>query len=177
MSILKVARLGHPIIRRKADRVSESEVHSQEIQSLIHAMIETMREYDGVGIAAPQVHVSKQIAVIEVKANPRYPDAPDIPLTILINPKIIKHSQKKIDGWEGCLSVPDMRGVVPRYESLICEALNQNGETVKIEAKGFFARVIQHEYDHLQGCVYLDQMHDLKTLTHLTEFSRFWSES
>ena len=174
MSILKVARLGHPAIRRKADPVGEGEIHSQEIQALVRQMIDSMHEHDGVGIAAPQVHVSKQIAVIKVQNNPRYSDAPEIPLTVLINPKIIQHSRIKEDGWEGCLSIPDLRGVVPRYQSVVCKALNQHGELVTIDAKGFFARVIQHECDHLEGRVYLDRMNDLTTLTHLAEFSKFW---
>ena len=175
MSILKVARLGHPVIREKAKLLTDKEISSSEIKDLIDHMIDTMRDYDGVGIAAPQVHISKQIAVIEVKGNARYPEAPNIPLTVLINPKITTRSKKTIDGWEGCLSVPDLRGMVPRSESLKCEAVDQNGEPIVIKAEGFFARVIQHECDHLEGCVYLDRMQDLKTLSHLSEFARFWA--
>ncbi len=173
MSILKVARLGHPVIRKTAAPLSTEEIRSQEIQKLIEDMIETMHEYDGVGLAAPQVHISKQIAVIEVNANSRYSDAPKVPLTVLVNPKITSRSKKIGEAWEGCLSIPDMRGVVPRNDSLICEAFDRKGKPIKLEVSGFFARVIQHEWDHLQGDVYLDRMPHLKSLSHLSEFSRF----
>jgi peptide deformylase len=178
MTILKVARLGHPAIRKETALLTTAEIKAPETQQLIDQMIETMREYDGVGLAATQVHIAKQIAVIEVKDNPRYPEMPAVPLTVLINPKITWRSKKLVSGWEGCLSISDLRGVVPRNESLVCEALDRERNLIKIEAKDFFARVIQHECDHLQGRVYLDRMTDLKTLTHLTEFSRYWmSES
>lgn len=176
MSILKVARLGHPVIRQIALPVSQKEIESREVQNFIDDMIETMHEYDGVGLAAPQVHVSKQIAVIEVKNNPRYPDVPKIPLIVLINPRIKSRLKKMVEGWEGCLSIPDLRGSVPRHESLVCEALDRHGKPVKLEASGFFARVIQHECDHLEGRVYLDRMHDLISLSHLHEFARFHVE-
>ena len=175
MSILKVARLGHPVIRKQADLVSPQEIGSPEIQKLIDDMIETMHEYDGVGLAAPQIHVSKQIAVLEVNDNVRYPGSPKIPLTVLINPRITSRSKNLVEGWEGCLSIPDMRGLVPRNASLVCEALDRNGKQIKINADDFFARVIQHECDHLQGNVYLDRMANLKSLSHLKEFDQFWS--
>ena len=176
MSILKVARLGHPVIRQVAALLSVQEINSQEIQELIENMVQTMREYDGVGLAAPQIHISKQIAVIEVQDNPRYPKVEKVPLTILMNPKIVSRSKNLVQSWEGCLSIPDLRGIVPRNESLVCEALDRNGKPIQIEAKGFFARVIQHEWDHLQGNVYVDRMSDLKSLTHLTEFARYWMD-
>ena len=177
MSVLKVARLGHPAIRKQAVPLSAQEIQSSEVQTLIDDMIETMREHDGVGLAAPQVHVSKQIAVIEVKENPRYPGMVHIPLTVLINPKITARSKKIVESWEGCLSIPDLRGIVPRNASLVCEALDRKGQPVKIDADDFFARVIQHEWDHLQGNVYLDRMPHLRSLTHLNEFSRYWAKS
>lgn len=176
MSILKVARLGHPVIRTVAEALKTEEIRSRETQSLIDHMIETMREYDGVGLAAPQIHVSKQIAVIEVKQNPRYPGMPEVPLTVLINPRLTERSKKISEGWEGCLSIPDLRGVVPRNASVVCEALDREGKPIKIEADGFFARVIQHEWDHLQGQVYLDRMPHLRTLSHLSEFARYWAD-
>lgn len=175
MAILKVARLGHPVLRKQAASLTSQEIASPEIQKLIDDMIETMHEYDGVGLAAPQIHISKQIAVLEVDKNVRYPNAPKVPLTILINPKIISRSKNLIEGWEGCLSIPDLRGIVPRNASLVCEALDRNGKPIKIEAKDFFARVIQHEWDHLQGSVYLDRVVNLKSLSHLSEFARFCS--
>lgn len=176
MAILKVARLGHPVIRQLSVPLNPQEIQSPEVQKLIDDMVETMHEYDGVGLAAPQIHVNKQLAVIEVSANPRYPGMPRVPLTILINPKITSRSRNLVHGWEGCLSIPDLRGLVPRNESLVCEALDRTGKPVRLEASGFFARVIQHEWDHLQGNVYLDRMSDLKSLAHLNEFARYWAE-
>ena len=124
-------------------------------------MVETMREYDGAGLAAPQVHDAQQIAVIEVDGNPRYPDAPGIPLTVLINPVVTPLTEEMEEGWEGCLSVPDMRGMVPRYTAVRLQCYDREGERIDLVAKDFFARVIQHETDHLNGIVYLDRMRDL----------------
>ena len=176
MAILKVARLGHPAIRAPSVAVPKETIMSAGIQRLIDDMIETMREYDGVGIAAPQVHVSKQLAVIEVTENRRYPGEGPIPLTILINPRILSASKKHLEDWEGCLSVNEFRGKVPRAESLEVEAYNRKGEKGRIQAQGVFARIIQHECDHLAGKVFLDRMPNLSTLTHLQEFIRYWQE-
>jgi peptide deformylase len=173
MSIHKVTRLGHPVLRQASVPLNPDQIHSAEIQRLIDDMIETMHEYDGVGLAAPQIHVNQQLAVIEVQTNPRYPGMPQVPLTVLINPRITSRSKKLVQGWEGCLSIPDLRGIVPRNDALVCEALDRSGKAIQLEASGFFARVIQHEWDHLQGNVYLDRMSDLKSLTHLYEFARY----
>jgi peptide deformylase len=176
MAILKVARLGHPVIRTPSEAVPKETIASAQIQRFIDDMIETMREYEGVGLAAPQVHVSKQIAVIEVAENRRYPGEGPIPLTVLINPKILNASKKQLLDWEGCLSVNEFRGKVPRAESLEVEAYTRKGEKVQLHAQGFFARVIQHECDHLMGKVFLDRMPNLSTLTHLHEFVRYWQQ-
>ncbi|MDP3703078.1 MAG: peptide deformylase, partial [Candidatus Omnitrophota bacterium] len=157
--------------------VPKETITSPEIQRLIDDMIETMREYDGVGIAAPQVHASKQLAVIEVNENRRYPGEGPIPLTILINPKILNASKKQLADWEGCLSVNEFRGKVPRAASVEVEAYNRKGEKVRFQAQGFFARIIQHECDHLAGKVFLDRMPDLQSLTHLQEFIRYSQEA
>ena len=174
MAILKVARLGHPVLRQVASPVPIAQIRSAEIQRLIDDMVETMREYNGAGLAATQVHEPKQICVIEVHGNPRYPDAPAIPLTVLVNPVVTPLTEELEEGWEGCLSVPDMRGVVPRLTSVRLEALDREGRPIDLVAKDFFARVIQHETDHLHGRVYLDRMRDLSTLTHLAEWNRYW---
>jgi peptide deformylase len=174
MSILKVARLGHPVLRNAASEVPVDQMGSPELLKLIRDMVETMIEYDGVGLAAVQVHEAKQIAVLEVANNPRYPDKPAVPLTVLINPKITPLSDELEEDWEGCLSVPEMRGRVPRYKSIQVQALDAGGEEMVFEASGFHARVIQHEWDHLQGKVYLDRMRDLSTLTYLLEYARYW---
>jgi peptide deformylase len=174
MAILKVARLGHPVLRRVAEPVAAREVRSPEVQRLIDDMIETMREYNGAGLAANQVHALWQVAVIEVQKNPRYPEAPEIPLTVIINPVVTPLTDATADGWEGCLSVPDMRGIVPRYTSVRLQALDRDGQRIDLKAEDFLARVIQHETDHLNGVVYLDRMRDLSTLTHLTEWNKYW---
>jgi len=174
MAILKVARLGHPVLRKVAAPVPVSEIGSAETQRLIDDMIETMREYNGAGLAAPQVHVLKQICVIEVHGNPRYPDAPAIPLTVLINPVVTPLTDEMEDGWEGCLSVPDMRGMVPRYTAVRLEYHDRESNRQVVDAKEFFARVIQHETDHLNGIVYVDRMRDLRTLSHIAEWNKYW---
>ena len=174
MAILKVARLGHPVLREPATPVSPADLRSPEVQKFIDDMIETMREYDGAGLAANQVHVARQIAVIEVQKNPRYPEAPEIPLTVVVNPVVTALTDDMEDGWEGCLSVPDMRGVVPRYTSVRLECLDREGKPVELVAKEFFARVIQHETDHLNGIVYVDRIRDMRTLSHIAEWQRYW---
>jgi peptide deformylase len=174
MAILKVARLGHPMLRTAAAPIPVKEIRSSEVQRLIDDMVETMREYSGAGLAANQVHVPRQVCVIEVHGNPRYPDAPRIPLTVLINPVVTPVTAEMEEDWEGCLSVPDMRGMVPRYTAVRLEAHDRAGARIDVIAKEFFARVIQHETDHLAGLVYLDRMKDLSSLTHLAEWHKHW---
>ena len=169
MSILKVSRLGHPVLRRKADSVTQKTLESPVIQTLIDNMIATMAEYHGVGLAAPQVHESLLIAVIESTGS-----RGDIPLTVLVNPDITILEEQMIEDWEGCLSIPDMRGRVPRYRKLRVDGLDRFGKKVNFVAEDFFARVVQHEFDHLMGHLYIDRMRDFKTLTHFDEFQRFW---
>jgi len=176
MSILKVARLGNPVLRRVAENLSPDQLSSPLLQKLIDDMVETMREYSGVGLAAVQVHESLQIAVLEVADNPRYPEKTTVPLSVLINPKIELLSEEMEEDWEGCLSVPYLRGSVPRYKEIRVRAQDHGGAKLDFVASGFHARVIQHEWDHLNGKVYLDRMRDLSTLTHLQEFARFWAE-
>ena len=174
MAILKVTRLGHPVLRQVTEPISVRELQSPEWQKFIDDMVETMKEYDGVGLAADQVHTSKQIAVLEVADNPRYPEKPKVPLTVLVNPKITPLTEDTDDDWEGCLSIPDLRGKVPRYRNIRVQALDRNGKELDFIANDFHARVIQHEWDHLNGKVYLDRMRDFSTLAFLTEFARYW---
>jgi peptide deformylase len=174
MSILKVARLGHPVLRRVTEPIPARELQSPAWQKFIDDMVETMKEYDGVGLAADQVHTSKQIAVLEVADNPRYPEKPKVPLTVLVNPKITPLTEEMEDDWEGCLSIPDLRGKVSRYKNIRVQALDRSGRELDFIANDFHARVIQHEWDHLNGKVYLDRMRDLSTLAFLTEFARYW---
>ena len=177
MAILKVARLGHPVLRRVAEPVPLREIARPEIQRLIDDMIETMHEYVGVGLAAPQVHVGMQIAVLECESHPRYPEMARIPLMTIINPVLSPVGEATVSDWEGCLSIPDFRGVTPRYAAVRLEAYGRKGERIELVATDFFARVLQHETDHLDGKVYVDRMRDLTTLSHLQEWMRYWSKA
>jgi peptide deformylase len=172
MSILKVARIGQPVVRGAARAVSPESIAGSEFQRLVDDMIETMHEYEGVGIAAPQVHVPLRLAVLEIPGSDEH-DAAAVPLTVLVNPSLTPLETREVVGWEGCLSVPDLRGQVPRFHSLRLEALDRHGRPFAVEAAGFFARVIQHECDHLDGRVYLDRMRDMRSLCFLSEFERF----
>lgn len=171
--ILKVCRLGHPVLRRPAEPVDPSRLASQRFQDMLDDMVETMHEYEGVGLAANQVHVSLLTAVIEAGAHPAYPAEAAVPLTFLINPEIVERSSEIVDGWEGCLSVPDLRGRVPRSAWVVLRHLDRQGRPRELRAEGLFARIIQHECDHLAGAVYLDRMRDLRTLAFTREQARF----
>lgn len=176
MSILKVTRLGHPVLRKVAEDLSLDQIRSDGIQKFIDDMIVTMKEYDGVGLAAVQVHESKQIAVLEVADNPRYPQKAPVPLSVLINPRITPLSDEMEEDWEGCLSIPELRGRVLRYTRIHVKARDRDGKELDFAASDFHARVIQHEWDHLNGKVFLDRMRDLSTLTYLQEYVRYWAE-
>src|SRR5688572_9541842 len=152
--ILKVARIGHPVVRIRTEVLPSKRLTSPDVQRLIRDMVDTMHEYDGVGVAAPQVHISLRVAVIEVPASDERSRAA-VPLTVLVNPVVKPLGDEKVDGWEGCLSVPDLRGVVPRWRRVELSARDQDGRPYTVVAEDFFARVIQHECDHLDGQVYL----------------------
>lgn len=170
MAILKVARLGHPVLRQRSQELTRGALRSAEVQRLIDDMIETMAEYEGVGLAAPQVHQSLRLAVLEVPAGE---GQSPVPLLVLANPVLTPLAEDKAPGWEGCLSIPDLRGRVARFARVRLTALDGQGKSFSLEAEGFFARVLQHECDHLEGRVYLDRMEDLTSLTHLAEFERY----
>ncbi len=171
--ILKVARLGFPSLRTEASPVPADRIKTREFQRLIDDMIETMYEYSGVGLAAPQVHLPIQLAVLEVHDHPRYPGMPDVPLTVLVNPVVTILDRTVVEEWEGCLSVPDLRGRVPRFKQLRVTALGRDAQALEFVASDFHARVIQHETDHLKGEVYLDRMPDMRALGFLQEWQRF----
>ncbi|HYK65141.1 MAG TPA: peptide deformylase [Patescibacteria group bacterium] len=171
--ILKVARLGFPALRTAASPVPPDRIKTPEFQRLIDDMIETMYEYSGVGLAAPQVHLAIQLAVLEVHDHPRYPDMPNVPMTVLVNPEVTILDRTMVEDWEGCLSVPDLRGRVPRFKQLRVTALNRDAQPIEIVASDFHARVIQHETDHLKGEIYLDRMKDMRALGFLQEWQRY----
>ncbi|MEK7475770.1 MAG: peptide deformylase [Candidatus Coatesbacteria bacterium] len=175
MAILKVAQMGHPILRRRADPVTAAALRSRDTQRLIRDMIETMREYDGVGLAAPQVHASIRLVVIASHRNPRYPQAPAIPLTVLVNPAVTTLPGPRIAWWEGCLSLPGLRGRVVRPSRVRVRALDRLGRPFTRVFEGFSAIVIQHETDHLDGVLYIDRMTDLKQLSFEREYQVHWA--
>lgn len=174
MAVLKIAHLGHPILRKVAEPVSPEAIRSPETQRLIQDMLETMADADGAGLAAPQVHVSKRVVIYGVEENPRYPDAESVPLTVLVNPRITPVGTEQDEDWEGCLSVPDLRGRVSRFTRVRVEAYGHDGTPLRFDAEGFHARVVQHECDHLDGKVYLDRMRSMESLSFLPEFRRYW---
>src|SRR5262249_5103335 len=158
--------------RTVAEPLDRKQLRSSAVQRFIDDMVETMRDYDGVGLAAPQVHEAVRIVVYEVAVE-RPSRGTKVPLTVLVNPVLTPLTGERVEDWEGCLSVPDLRGKVPRYTSVRIDAQDRDGEPVSYPAAGFHARVVQHECDHLDGKVYLDRMTDLSTLTFLPEFLRF----
>lgn len=176
MAKLKVAELGNPVLRKRATKVDARDVSTSEIQTLIDDLIETMHEYEGAGLAAPQVHSSRRVVVFEVNNNSRYPEAPNIPLTIAINPEIEVLTREKLGMWEGCLSVPGIRGYVERPSKLKLRALDRNGEVYEQVLDGFSAVVIQHECDHLDGVLFIDYIEQREKLAFLPEYNRFHSD-
>jgi peptide deformylase len=181
MSILKVAHMGHPVLRARAKPLDPSDIKSPRIQQLIDDMFDTMKEYNGVGLAAPQVHEGVRLFVAGFAPRPGDADEDEeeederVPLMTLINPEITPLGADTEDDWEGCLSIPEIRGRVPRAREIEVKAYDRRGRRTSIHARGFTARVIQHETDHLDGVLFLDRMASLATLTYLEEFGRYWS--
>ena len=179
MAILKVARLGHPVLRAKALPVAKGDITSPRIQRLIDDMFETMVEYAGIGLAAPQVHEGLRVFVAGVrKAEVTTPmdDESDMPFITIVNPEIVPVGTSISQGWEGCLSIPDIRGQVPRPDSIRLRALDRTGRRIELMAHGLPARVVQHENDHLDGVLFFDRMTSLDTLTYMDEFRRYWAK-
>lgn len=159
MPIRPVLRMGDPLLLQKATPVERFD--TPELHALIQDMWDTMEAMDGAGIAAPQIGVSLRVAIFGVGKNPRYPDAEQVPYTVLINPVLTPIGEAMEDGWEGCLSVPGMRGVVPRYVRLHYTGFDQYGKSIDRMVSGFHARVVQHEYDHLDGILYPMRIQDM----------------
>lgn len=165
--VYQVVRLGHPALRQKSAPVDLARVKDAKFQKLVDDMIATMRKYDGVGIAAPQIGVPLAIFCVEYKSNRRYPDMPNIPVYTVVNPRLTVTDAAEIRMMEGCLSIPDLRGDTPRAKSVRVEGFDRHGAPLAVDATGFHARILQHEYDHLQGKVYLDRVTDKKTLCYV----------
>ena len=179
MAILKVAHMGHPVLREKTKPISPSEIGSPRIQQLIDDMFETMAEYSGIGLAAPQVHEGVRLFVAGVrnaKVVTPMTDDEEMPFITVINPEIVPVGEETEGGWEGCLSIPDIRGKVVRPASVRLRALDRKGRRIELVASGLPARVIQHEADHLDGVLFFDRMASFETLTFMDEFGRYWKE-
>lgn len=157
-----IAQLGHAILRQRAAEVEN--ILADECQQLINQMMLAVSEAGGVGIAAPQIHHSVRIFIMCSKPNARYPDAPLMPPTAIINPEILHYSSDRIKGWEGCLSVPSMRGLVPRHSQISVRYFDQQGNKQQKELTGFIAHIFQHEFDHLNGLTFIDQLESTKDL-------------
>ncbi len=153
--------MGHPVLREKAKAVDK--IGTPELRELVADMKETMAAKNGAGLAAPQIGVGQRVVIFGVDHNPRYPDAEPVPFTVLVNPKIVMLTRDVESDWEGCLSVPGMRGVVPRYTKLRYTGTDEEGNPIDRVAEGFHARVVQHECDHLDGILYPQRMTDMST--------------
>src|SRR5436190_9684798 len=161
MPVREVLRMGHPVLREKAKPVEKTA--TPELRALIADMKDTMNAQEGAGLAAPQIGVSERVVIFGVEKNARYPDAEPVPFTVLVNPKIVMLTREVESDWEGCLSVPGMRGVVPRYTRLRYTGTDEEGNPIDRVAEGFHARVVQHECDHLDGILYPQRMVDMTT--------------
>jgi peptide deformylase len=171
MSILKVARMGHPVLRQKARPIEPRELKTVALQKLIDDMLDTMYEYGGVGLAGPQVHESLRVFVATLDADGKGEGE----AIVIINPEIEMVGTAVVEGWEGCLSIPEIRGRVPRAQHIKLSALGRDGRRLEIDAHDFPARVIQHETDHLDGILFFDRMRSFETLTFLEEYGRYWT--
>ena len=160
MASREVLRLGDARLLRRAEDVRKFD--TPELHRLLQDMRDTMHDMEGVGLAAPQIGVSLRVVIFEVSSNPRYPDAETVPQTVLINPVITPQSDEMEDGWEGCLSVPGMRGLVPRYTQLRYQGMDEFGSLIDRTVSGFHARVVQHECDHLDGVLYPMRIRDMR---------------
>jgi len=174
MSILKVARMGHPVLRAKARSLERNDIKTATIQKLIDDMVDTMTEYHGVGLAAPQVHEGLRIFVASLDAGEEGEQQAEP--HVIINPEISVVGNDIVEEWEGCLSIPDVRGRVPRAREIRLRALDRNGGRLELRAHDFPARVMQHETDHLDGVLFFDRMRSFESLTFLDEYSRYWAK-
>ncbi len=177
MALRKIATIGHPVLRQPARTLSREELLGPEMQRLVDDMVETMRDAAGAGIAANQVHEAVRICVIEVQNNPRYPYKPNYPLTVLVNPVVTPETDETFFNFEGCLSVPNLRGQVPRFTAVRVQAWDRTGAALDLHVKGLTAGTFQHELDHLDGKLFVDRVADTRTLCTWSDFERFHKEA
>jgi len=169
MSILKIAKIGHPVLLKKSNEIKD--FGSDSLKKIIYDMSETMIDYSGIGLAAPQVHLSKRIIIFR---NPDIEEKEKIQITPLINPVYEPASEEKADDWEGCLSIPGMQGLVSRYKKITYTGYDLNGDSIKNSAEGLHARVVQHEIDHLDGILYTERLANKKAFGFEKEIIEFW---
>ena len=169
MSIFKVSRMGHPVLRKRTVLVQPDEINTSSMQRLIDDMFDTMHEYVGIGLAAPQVHQERRLFVAGVDDSNSIMQP-----VVMINPEIEVIDDEKEEDWEGCLSIPDIRGKVLRAKNIRVRFLDRHGRSQQLTATGFPARVIQHETDHLNGVLFVDRMTSFESLTFLEEYGRYW---
>lgn len=177
MTVRKIRRAGHPDLRSASEPYSIEELENQEIDRLVHDMFETMENYEGVGLAAPQVQVNRRLVVYEIRDTERYEGLEEkVPPTVLVNPEIQETGGESRVDWEGCLSLPNLRGQVPRSNSIKVEYLDLSGDRMTKQISGFEARVIQHEIDHLEGRLFVDRMESHESLSFLKEYRKYHAE-
>ena len=172
MTLLKIAQVGNPVLRQRAREVTRDELESAATQRFIDDLVETMRDANGAGLAAIQVHEPIRIFAVEVQDNPRYPYKPNIPLTIVVNPVIEPLTEETFENFEGCLSVPNLRGVVDRFAEVRLTGWDREGGPIDRVLRGLSAGTFQHEKDHLDGVVFIDRVKDPRTFCTWAEFDR-----
>ncbi|MEQ9005501.1 MAG: peptide deformylase [Pseudomonadales bacterium] len=174
MAIRDIIRMGHPTLRQRAHDVTDAELHDSAFGDLIADMVDTLHHAGGIGLAAPQIDVPLRLAIIEIPGGAsRYGEIPSMPLTVFVNPTVEVVNPEAAGYWEGCLSVPGLRGWVERPQHVRVRATDQNGTPIDLELKGFLATVFQHEFDHLDGVLYVDRMTDMTRLMFEQEFEQF----
>lgn len=174
MAVREIIRMGHPTLRRPARPLSAAEIGSLELRALVDDMVDTLHHAGGIGLAAPQIDEPVRLAIIEIPGGPsRYGDLPSMPLTVFVNPGIQVLDPATAGYWEGCLSVPGLRGWVERPQHVRVRARDLDGRPLELELRGFLATVFQHEFDHLDGRLYVDRMTDMTRLMFEEEFERF----
>ena len=175
VNISDIVQLGAKVLRLQAQTVTD--IHSAELQQIIELMQKTLATTQGVGIAAPQIGVTKRIIIIASRPTPRYPSAPLMEPTVMVNPSFQTLSDVREKDWEGCLSIPGIRALVPRYKEILINYTDQQGGLVETQLEGFLARIFQHEFDHLEGKVYLDRVEDNRDIIAESEYLKFINTS
>ena len=176
MAELEVIKIGNPKLRMNCALVDVADIQTEDFQAFLNSMRETMHLENGVGIAAPQVGVLQRFFIMEMQGSARYPDKKSFSLLVAINPEIEVVGDELQDSWEGCLSIPNMRGKLKRHKHIKLSALDQNGNAYTLELTDFPAIVAQHELDHLNGVMFVDRMESMETLSCYDEYQEYWQE-